>query len=152
MGARPDTMHAVPLSRNLALAAAFAFVAACGGPAVAPSPALVEGEGRVRLRFNRPPTLSGNPDLFFELTGPAGWERISLENPDDEQDLLAVLVAEAEANPSAVFQVEGAIRPDTRAYADHTARVLRLLAVPSAAPTAPASDVPTPPAPSSTGP
>ena len=63
-----------------------------------------------------------------------GWERISLENPDEEQDLLTPLVALAEANPPALIEVEGGFRPDTRAYGDHTARVLRVYAVPGLEP------------------
>lgn len=138
-------MRSVPLSRNLSLALAVSFTVACGGPAVVPPPPLADGDGPLRLRFNQPPVLAGNPDLYFEVAGPGGWERISLENPDDELDLLAMLMAEAEASPLAVFLVEGTIRPDTRAYGDHTARVFRLTAIPSAAPVAPARDPPSMP-------
>ncbi len=107
-----------------------------------PPPPLADGDGPLRLRFTRPPTLSGNPDLYFEVEGPGGWERISLENPDDELDLLTPLVAEAEANPGTLLTVEGAFRPDTRAYGEHTARVLRLTAVASAPPPAAPSEPP----------
>ena len=87
-------MRSVSVSRNLALwLVALGSAVACGGPAAPPKPPLAEGDGPFRLRYNRLPTMPGNPDLFFEVEGPGGWERISLENPDEEQDLLATLVA-----------------------------------------------------------
>jgi hypothetical protein len=90
------------------------------------------------LRYNRPPPLTGNPDLYFEVQGPTGWERVSLENPDEEQDLLTPLVALAEANLPVLIEVDAGFRRDTRAYGDHTARVVRLYAVPGLQPVAPA--------------
>lgn len=137
-------MPPVSLSRNLALALA-ALVAGCGGPAGPARPPLAEGEGKFRLRYNRPPSLTGNADLYFEVEGPAGWERISLENPDEEQDLLSPLVVMAEAAPDAVVTIEGGFRADTRAFGEHTARVLRLTSVPSAPPPAVPAWTPPPP-------
>lgn len=142
-------MRPVSLSRNLAFVLA-ALLTGCGGPSGPARPPLAEGEGKFRLRYNRPPSLTGNADLYFEVEGPAGWERISLENPDEEQDLLSPLVVLAEAAPDAVVTVEAAFRTDTRAFGEHTARVLRLMAVPSAPPTAvPAVPAWTPPPPPS---
>ncbi len=111
---------------------------ACGAAPGPPRPALPDGEGRFTLRYNRPPPLTGNPDLYFEVQGPTGWERVSLENPDEEQDLLTPLVALAEANPPVLIEVDAGFRRDTRAYGDHTARVVRLYAVPGLQPVAPA--------------
>lgn len=122
--ARRATLFAV-----LAMTAPFVILA-CGGAPEHVRPRLAEGDGRFMLRFNRPPALTGNPDLYFELQGPAGWERVSLENPDEEQDVLTPLVALAERNPPALIEVEGSFRRDTRAYGDHTARVLRVVVVP----------------------
>lgn len=137
-------MPPVSLSRNLAAAVA-ALLLGCGGPPGPARPRLAEGEGKFHLRYNRPPSLTGNADLYFEVEGPAGWERISLENPDEEQDLITPLVALAEATPDAVLVVEAGFRTDTRAFGEHTARVLRLMAVPSGAPAAVAPWTPPPP-------
>lgn len=136
-------------ARGLPRAAAAALVAAtlataagCGTGPERVRPRLAEGDGRFTLRFNRPPPLTGNPDLYFEVQGPAGWERVSLENPDEELDLLTSLVALAERTPAGLIEIDGSFRRDTRAYGDHTARVLRVVAVPGLPPE---ETVPAPP-------
>jgi hypothetical protein len=137
-------MRPVSPSRKHALALA-ALLLGCGGPAVPAKPRLAEGEGSFRLRYNRPPSLTGNADLYFEVEGPAGWERVSLENPDEEQDLLTPLVGLAEVAPDTIVTVEAGFRTDTRAFGEHTARVLRLQSVPSAPPAAVPAWTPPPP-------
>jgi len=133
---RRATARRLTLFTLLATGAPLAMVA-CGGGPERVDPRLADGDGRFTLRFNRPPALTGNPDLYFELQGTAGWERISLENPDEEQDVLTPLVALAERNPPALIEIEGTFRRDTRAYGDHTARVLRIVAVPGLLPEEP---------------
>ena len=112
---------------------------ACGGPPQAPKPPLPEGEATYLLRLNRAPCQVSKPELAFEVQTEGGWERVALENPDEDQDLLGPLLADAETNPAALVHVLAAFRADTQAYGEsHAARVLRLLAVP-AVPSAPAA-------------
>lgn len=121
---RPRLLALVPL-----------LLLACGAAPQAPRAPLPDGEDTYVLRFNRPPCVTNNPELSFEVQVPGGWERVALENPDEEQDLLGPLLAEAEANPVAVQRVLATFRADTQAYREqHAARVLRLLAVPAPAP------------------
>ena len=129
-------MVAVRLSRFLA---GFSFPilclgTACGGSAAAPRPPLPDGEAVYTLRLNPPPCLTGNPDLYFEVQTPLGWERVSLENPEEDQDLLGPFVAEAQTDPKAMHPVRARFRNETRAYGEHAARVLRLLSVKPDAP------------------
>jgi hypothetical protein len=96
------------------------LLAACGGASprrpAAPKPRLVEGEGAYVLRYNPPRCLS-TPDLFFEVQTPLGWERVALENADEEAELVDALAAEA------------SVRPEALPYGgDHAARVLRVQA------------------------
>lgn len=126
------------LLRALCVAAAFTSTVACGGPPGPAKPPLADGDGPFRLRFNRAPAWAGSNDLDFEVEGPAGWERISIENPDEEQDLLAALQVQAQASPLGFFVVEGTFRPETRAFGDHSARVFRLTGIGGAASDRPA--------------
>jgi hypothetical protein len=113
------------LLRSLTLAAC---LAGCGGsgPKVA-RPKLVDGEALYVLRYN-PARCVTSPDLAFEVQTPGGWERVTLENGDDEADLLGTLVQQAGTQPDGPVRVRGVIFNDARPYGGgHVSRVLRLL-------------------------
>lgn len=113
-------------------ALAAATLAACGGsPArpTAPKARLVDGEAVYELRYN-PPRCVTAVELHFEVQTPLGWERVSLENADEEADLVGPLTQVAGAQPEAPARVRGVIVDDGRPYgAGHVARVLRLLSI-----------------------
>ncbi len=121
------------------------MLCACGGPAAPLRPQLPDGEGVYTLRLNRPPSLTGAPELYFEVQTAAGWERVALENPEDDQDLLATLLATAEQDPAGLFRVDAAYRHETHPYAEHTARVVRLISLTPP----PSGEAPSPPSPPS---
>ena len=125
-------MAAVRLSNFLLVISSVAT--ACGGPAAAPKPPLLDGEAVFTLRLNPPPCQTGNPDLYFEVQTPLGWERVSVENPEEDQDLVGPIVAEAQSDPKAMHRVRARFRNETRAYGEHAARVLRLLSLKPDAP------------------
>ena len=93
-----------------------------------PEVILVDGVGIFAVRRNPPGCLRDRPDLHMEVRTPTGWERVALENTDEEQDLVAGLRARFIRDPWAEISARVRFTSDVRLYGDnHAARVVRLL-------------------------
>lgn len=113
-----------------------------GGPAAPPKPRLVEGEAIYELRYN-PARCLGESAHQFEVRTPQGWERVALENPDEERDLVAELARDAALDPAGIFRVRGALLADAFPIGgEHASRILRLLVLDPPPPEEPPPEVP----------
>lgn len=102
-------------------------LAACGGPRSTRPPALPEGSGVYVLRHNPSRCLIDRPTLQTEVQTPQGWERVALEDVDEEADAVARLLARWRDQPHGTHHVAGRLGGDTRTYlGNHVARVLRV--------------------------
>ncbi len=115
-----------PLCRFVLAASLLACGASGTRPRLTVAP-LIEGEGQYRLRRNPAPCLVGAPELDYEAETPHGWERISLENAEEDQDHVAQLVLLMNETPLAYVFVRGQLRAELVGYSDHHARTLTLL-------------------------
>ncbi len=120
------------MRRLLALTLLTSIAAACGGGAPrapgAPEPTLVDGEAIYPVRFNPPPCLTEGPELRVEVRTPAGWERVALEDADEDQPLMQTLLDDFAAAPDTVRSVRANLTSTLRPYGgQHVARVLRLI-------------------------
>jgi hypothetical protein len=107
------------------------FSLGCGGapaaPEPPPKPSLPEGKGVYLLRHNPIPCVTDAQDLALELQSQVGWERVSVEDADEEQPLVEALLAEM-TRDAAPRRVRGRITQRVRRWTGgHVARVLRVM-------------------------
>ncbi len=112
-----------PRSLRLALTAA---LLGCGSaPEVRPAP-LAAGEQVWRVRYN--PAACLRPALALEVETPRGWERVFVEDADEERPLAAELLQAFGAAPDGERRVFADLGREGRGYGlGHAARALRLV-------------------------
>ncbi len=119
-----------PHAARLATGLLAASLLACGGTArraPAGPPAVAWGEGTFALRYNPPTCLADRPSLHAEVQTPTGWERVSLEEADDDAREVDTVLAQFAADPHAALTIEGEVLRETRLWmGNHAARVLRV--------------------------
>ncbi|MCA9545089.1 MAG: hypothetical protein KC613_11885 [Myxococcales bacterium] len=113
------------------LLAALALAAGCAGAPKGPrKPPLPKGDGVYTLRHNPPTCLVDRPALHAEMDTALGWERVALEDADDEVPVVAEVIARLRAAPGVPVKVAGALSSETRTWlGSHAARVLRVEAL-----------------------
>ncbi len=108
-----------------------AFATGCGADPRAPgppAPTLVDGEAVYPVRFNPPPCLTEGPEVSVEVATPSGWERVALEDADEDTPQVRTLLADFARAPGDVRQVRAKLTNQLRPYGrQHVARVLRLI-------------------------
>lgn len=113
---------------SLLLAAAAAL--AQTPPPEAPALELPRGDDTYVLRSNPCGCLSGAPELDMEVQTALGWERVAVENAEEEEDVVTPLRQRFRDAPDGLVPVHGVLTNDLRIFGDqHASRVLRLVAL-----------------------
>lgn len=101
----------------------------CGGSPRPPKPErppLAEGTGIYPLRYNAAPCL--RDDLHLEARTPAGWERVAVEDADEDGERVGDLLRRFRESPEAVISVRVTFTDRVRFWdGNHASRILRLV-------------------------
>ena len=107
------------------------FCLGCGAAPATPEPpqkpSLPEGKGVYLLRHNPIPCVTDAQDLALELRSDVGWERVSVEDADEEQPLVETMLTEM-SRAAEPRRVRGRITERVRRWTGgHVARVLLVI-------------------------
>jgi hypothetical protein len=115
------------MRRALTLLLAGALLSACGASSKPSRPSLPSGSDIYTLRHNPTHCLVDRPSLQAEVQTPQGWERVALEDVDEDADAVARLLKRWADEPYVEVRLAGRLGVDTRTYlGNHVARVLRV--------------------------
>lgn len=111
----------------------FTLLLACGGdqrPDRPAPPPLVEGTAAYQVRYNPAACLTDRRLLHAEVKTPRGWERVALEDADEELPLVQRLLDQLNRQPDELVWVRADLTDRAVSWSgNHAARVLSLLAL-----------------------